>query len=320
MTTEVRVLHAGPDVVGESPLWDSSRGCLWWVDILGRRIHRLDWSSGRVHSVAVDLPPAALFLDPHGLLVAAGHGWYRLEGAALVPLASAPVAPGPWRMNDGCTDTAGRIWTGSIAEPRDSGAGGDLFRLGPLGATRVLGGLGVQNGTAVSPCGRLFYLSDSAPDNRTIWRFDLDPGTGTLSNRRVFHRCRDGRPDGGATDAAGNYWFAELDAGRVVCLDPEGIVAGTWTLPVSRPSKIAFCGPNLRTLAVTSIRAGLDAQALAAQPLAGALLALDPPGPGWALPLAQPGRRVTTATQQRPWEERPCLHDTSCSPPLRRQP
>lgn len=292
---DIRVLHEGPDTVGESPLWDAGRGALWWVDIVGQQIRRLDWHSGTVESIAVPLPPAALFMDAGGgLIVAAGSGWHRLAHGTLQPIAEAPVAAGGWRMNDGCTDTAGRIWTGSIPEPRDSGAGGELFRLGPDGVVRILGGLGVQNGTAVSPCGRHFYLADTAPHSRTIWRFDLDPETGALSDRRVFHTCHDGRPDGGTTDAEGCYWFAEIDAGRIVRLDPDGRTAGHWLLPVSRPSKIAFCGEGLRTLAVTTIHAGLDAQALAAEPLAGALLAFEAPVAGWALPAARLEEGVTT--------------------------
>lgn len=288
---DIRVLCRGPDTVGESPLWDAARGCVWWVDTPGHRINRLDWVTGAVAVHEVALPPGALFLSDAGLIVAAGKGWHRLGAGGLAPLATAPVAPDGWRMNDGCTDAAGRVWTGSVADPRGSGAGGDLFRLGPRGAVRVLGGLGVQNGTAVSPCGRHFYLSDTAAESRTIWRFDLDAETGALANRRVFHRCTAGRPDGGATDAEGCYWFAEIDAGRIVRLDPEGREMAHWALPVSRPTKIAFCGPDLGTLVVTTMRAGLGATELAAQPLAGALLAFEAPVRGWALP----GARLTAA-------------------------
>lgn len=169
VTVDVRVLHHARDTVGESPLWDAGRGVLWWVDTVGQQIRRMDWLSGAVESVEVPLPPAALFLDAAGLLVAAGIGWHRLDRGTLQPVAQAPVAVGVWRMNDGCNDTAGRVWTGSIPEPRGSGAGGDLFRLGPNGAVRVLGGLGVQNGAAVSPCGRRFYRADTSPNSRSIW-------------------------------------------------------------------------------------------------------------------------------------------------------
>jgi L-arabinonolactonase len=296
---DIRVLHNAPDTVGESPLWDAARECVWWVDAAGHRINRLDWETGAVVSTAVSLPPGALFLSDSGLIVAAGTGWHRLTDDGLHPVAAAPVAPGGWRMNDGCTDAAGRIWTGSVADPLGSGAGGDLFCLGPRGAARVLGGLGVQNGTAVSPCGRHFYLSDTAAESRTIWRFDLDDESGALANRRVFHRCETGRPDGGATDAEGCYWFAAIDAGRIVRLDPDGREMAHWLLPASRPTKIAFCGADLGTLVITTMRAGLGPAELAAQPEAGALLAFEAPVPGWALPRATLQDTAHSATKAR---------------------
>jgi sugar lactone lactonase YvrE len=47
-------------------------------------------------------------------------------------------------------------------------------------------------------------------------------------------------------------------------------------LPVSQPTCCAFGGPDLATLFVTCSRAGLSEAELAAQPLAGALLAYEP--------------------------------------------
>jgi sugar lactone lactonase YvrE len=142
-------------------------------------------------------------------------------------------------------------------------------------ASAVLDGLLIQNGAAFSPDGRTFYLSDSHADRCVIWAFDFDAADGSLSNRRVFHKPRRGRPDGAAVDVEGCYWFAAIDAGCLVRVDPRGRESGAIDLPVSRPTNLTFAGPDLTTLYVTTMRAGLDDAALAAQPLAGALLTLD---------------------------------------------
>ena len=54
-------------------------------------------------------------------------------------------------------------------------------------------------------------------------------------------------------------------------LQPNSVI----DLPVSQPTSCAFGGPGLKTLYVTTARQKLSPEALAGQPLAGSLLALD---------------------------------------------
>lgn len=288
--TDIRLLFQAPDAVGESPLWDASRGCLWWVDIAGRFLRSFTMSTGEAASMPMPAPPGAVALDEGGsLIVAMGSGWWQVAPGdpKARPIAEAPIEAGGWRMNDGVVDPAGRFWTGSVEEPRGSGAGGSLFRLDGSGATEVLDGLLTQNGTAISPDGMTFYLSDSHPTRRVIWAFDFDASSGALSNRRVFHAVEHGRPDGAAIDSDGCYWFAAIDAGQIVRLDPGGQRMLSLDLPVSRPTNLAFGGPELSTLYVTTMRNGLDREALEAQPLAGAVLEVEVEARGCPQPAAR---------------------------------
>ena len=126
-------------------------------------------------------------------------------------------------------------------------------------------GLRTQNGCAISPDGKTFYLSDSHPAVCTIWAFDFDVEYGDVANRRVFHKPSRGRPDGACVDADGCYWFAAVDAGRIVRLDPDGSEIAAIDLPVSRPTKPIFGGDDLSTIFVTSMSAGLDSTQLRAR-------------------------------------------------------
>jgi len=280
-TPAIRIPHAGVDMVGESPLWDASRNAVWWVDIAGRAIRRRSFSTGSVTSIETPFMPGAIALGAGGnLIVAGGTGWYRLtDDDALELLAELPGSPAGMRMNDGTVDPAGRFWTGTVPLQATETPRGRFYRLDEKGPVEMLDGLGTQNGAAVSPDGATFYLADSHPDVRAIWAFDFDVDGGRLANRRIFHRPAHGRPDGAAVDNEGCYWFAAIDAGMIIRLDPQGNEIGAIKLPVSRPTNLAFCGETLSTLVITSMSMGTDGEKLA-----GSLFAVEPGVNGWPQP------------------------------------
>jgi sugar lactone lactonase YvrE len=124
-----------------------------------------------------------------------------------------------------------------------------------------------------------------------VQAFDVAPDSGALSRRRDFARFpverpdapRDdylGRPDGAAIDAEGCYWLAMYDGQRLLRLSPGGEVLRQVGLPVRCPTMAAFGGHDLKTLYITSAREDRPADELAAQPLAGCLLAIDVEVPG----------------------------------------
>jgi sugar lactone lactonase YvrE len=90
-------------------------------------------------------------------------------------------------------------------------------------------------------------------------------------------------------DADGFLWNAEWGGWRLVRYDPDGNVDRIVPMPVEQPSSCAFGGENLSTLYITSAREGLSAQALAGQPDAGGVFAIEAPIPGLALPIFGPG-------------------------------
>ena len=187
------------------------------------------------------------------------------------------------RCNDGKCDRQGRFWVGTMGDMRRTPRG-HLYRLDPqAGLRRVLDGLTIPNGLCWSPDGRTMYFTDSP--TRLIWAFPYDPATGTPGERRVFAQVDgSGVADGATVDAEGCLWSARHGGGRVTRYTPDGRIDREIALPVSQPSCCAFGGPDLGTLFVTTARNGLSADDLAKQPLAGAVLALEPGVRGLAEP------------------------------------
>jgi sugar lactone lactonase YvrE len=275
--------------VGESPVWDSARQSLWWVDIPGRALWC--WNSDSDEARQWPTPEQtgciarAVGSDalPHGQWIAAmENGVARLtpqdNGSVDCQWIAHVTHPQPgMRFNDGRCDRQGRLRAGSMVADMSLAAPlGSVYALdAPAQLRGLLAGFITPNGMAFSPDGGTMYLSDSHPNVQTVWAFDYDTGTGTPHNRRVFidFKPLPGRPDGAAVDADGCYWICGNDAGVVHRFTPDGKLDRSMPVPVKKPAMCAFGGAGLDTLFVTSIRPGGD---LSDQPLAGGVFALRP--------------------------------------------
>lgn len=277
--TAVDLLCDAQARLGESPVWDPLRGCVWWIDCIGKRLHRTDLAAGATANVAVAEAVHSIGLrESSGLVAAMASGFGLLDPeTGEHSLLSRPEAARPdYHFNDGKCGPDGRFWAGSM--PRNyRGSGGRLFRLGPGdAAATMVDGFTVPNGPGWSPDGTVFCIADSPTG--AIFRYPFDAEGGPLGPRQVAVEpgAAPGWPDGMAVDAEGCLWSARWAAGCIVRFSPDGAVDRIVDMPVSRPTSCAFAGPDLDILVVTSGTAGMDEAALAAEPGAGGLFAFNP--------------------------------------------
>lgn len=91
-----------------------------------------------------------------------------------------------------------------------------------------------------------------------IYAYDWDGATGAIANRRVFAAPHErGFPDGSALDAEGYLWNARWGGSCLIRYAPDGRVDRIIDVPVQQPTSCVFAGDDLKTLYVTSARAGL---------------------------------------------------------------
>jgi len=279
----VRVAANTEDVLGEVPVWDADKGHLWWTDVFRPAIHRLDAASGQVESWTPPDKIHSFALRQAGGLVIAGRKGFALydpKRGAYEPLHDPLGGDGSAMLNDGRADRQGRFWAGSMDKMLKRPAG-RLFRLDADHTSHAeADGITLSNGVAFSPGGGALYCADSLLKN--IFVYDLDAETGALSNKRIFADtgALPGIPDGATVDAEGFLWSARFDGGRVVRHAPDGRMVQEIELPVSRVTSCALGGANLKTLYITTAFFRLTDEQRAAEPLAGALFAVDVEVPG----------------------------------------
>jgi len=269
-------LSANADLA-ESPVWDPETMSLWWVDIFRGEVHRFEPSTGKDDEFRLNGPVGSLALCASGgLLVALKDGIYGyVPGGVPQPIARPELERRTNRFNDGRTDRRGRFWVGSL-HLDETAPTGAFYRLDPDGrCTRQADGIYASNGTAFSPDGRVGFHADSQA--RIVWRFEIDPDTGALRNRRphIALPPRSGAPDGAIVDDDGCYWLTHANGWRIVRYDPRGNVDRVIQLPVAIPTSAAFGGRDGRTLFITTARYSLSPESLRIQPLAGSILAID---------------------------------------------
>ncbi|MBO9641711.1 MAG: SMP-30/gluconolactonase/LRE family protein [Pseudacidovorax sp.] len=293
----LRRVGSQTDILGESPVWDERRQCLYWVDIRRPAIRRLVLATGQVDTWAMPEVVGCIALTDEGRLLVALPQFIALFDevtGGLEPFARVPEALPGHRFNDGRCDRQGRFWVGTMHNLTRAPEG-VLYRLEGRGAlVPVKGGICIPNSLAFSPDGRTMYFADSP--RYSLFAYDYATETGEMGAERLFMATEPpGFPDGSTVDAEGFVWNAEFEAARVVRYAPDGRIDRIVPMPVRRPTCCAFGGPDLATLYVTTASQKMTPEELVAEPLAGALLALDVGVRGLPEPRFATGRAAPSA-------------------------
>ena len=263
-------------LLGEGAAWDVERKRLYWVDIIGMKVHMYNPATGEDR--AIDVGQQVGTLAPRqkgGLVLAMEKGLYFLDedSGALEFIHDPESDLKENRFNDGKCDPAGRFWAGTLgAQP------GGLYRMDhDLSVHKMVDGIRTSNGIIWSLDKRTMYYIDTP--TMEVSAFDYDNTTGAISNRRAVVRVAEGEghPDGMTIDAEGMLWVAMWEGWQVNRYDPQtGKKIGSIPVPAARVTSVAFGGDHLDELYITSARLQAEGEELANQPHAGGLFKARP--------------------------------------------
>jgi sugar lactone lactonase YvrE len=254
---------------GEGPVWSPRWGGLRFVDMLAGDVLTLrdDGTVDRRHVDPVGHVAAVVRPRASGGAVIGVERGFALEE----PDGSLSLLPAVWsddgvRMNEGGCDPDGRMYCGSMAYGKDTGAG-TLYRLDPdLSVHRVLDGVTISNGLEWSPDGTRAYYNDTPTHRVSVFDYDAEAG---LTGRRSLIDV-DGNPDGLTVDAEGGVWTALFGSGVVHRYTAGGALDAVIEVAARQVTACTFGGEGLDRLYVTTSREDLGPDD---DPLAGAVFA-----------------------------------------------
>ena len=270
-------------VLGEGPVWNARDRRLYTIDCVGSQMAAYDPEVGEMQRWQLPEYPGSYAFTLNGDILMAFRrklALIRLKGtkAEIVSEIQSGIDFERERINDGASDAHGRFWFGTM-DRRLKNPIGHLYCLGLDGQVSVQGdGIILSNGIAWNHDQTILYHCDSGPG--LIYAYDFDETGGQASNRRIFAKLRDGHssPDGCVLDAQGGLWVVEVGAGRLVRYNIDGTVERRLEVPVTRPTALAFGGPGMGTLFMTSMSYDLNEAERKVQPDAGRLFAITGTG------------------------------------------
>ena len=284
----VRVAHPQVHMLAESPFWDPIRARLLWVDIQRGRVYSADITPDGLLEIrdelALDETVGAVAASASGawLIAGAERLHVRDEAGELHPGPALISGDGSRRLNDGKPDPLGRYLVGSLnlAGPSNHE---ELVQVGRDGSIEVLDDdLALSNGLAWSRDGSRLYSVDTERRVVFVRPYDLASGRG---GPRSVHLVFDGYPDGMCMDAEEHLWIAMWGLGRVDRYSPSGELVASIDVPAPHTSSVAFAGPDLDLLVITTATQDLENRQLELFPDSGRVFTVRPGVPGLPQPL-----------------------------------
>ena len=274
MTHELSVVVEADHRVGEGPLWHPDEKALYHVDIVTGRLFRYDPNTGEdtlVFDSEKQLGGFTIQEDGSFLLFMEGGAIAAWDGTELTYVVEEIPRERESRFNDVIADPEGRVYAGTM--PTDDQLG-RLYCIKRDGTYELADehGFDTPNGMGYTLDYETMYVTESGA--HTIYAYDYDRTTGTLSNRRPFVALDTpgAIPDGMTVDADGYVWSGLWNGHAVVRYDTAGNEVDRIPVPAPKASSVTFGGDTYEDLYITTAK-GHDAED---DPPAGSVFRTEP--------------------------------------------
>ena len=143
------------------------------------------------------------------------------------------------------------LFTDPSRTPLPDPAISPVYKVKPDGAVSVFASeLAYPNGVDLTADGKGVFVAEMRAHRLVMFQIDAD---GNATGQKLVRRFREpASPDGMAVDVDGRVFQALPGLQSLALIGPDGDLAELYYSPNWRPSNVAFGGPDLRTVYVTS--------------------------------------------------------------------
>ena len=248
-----------PARTGATPVWHPMEKRLYWSDPASGNLYRFNPEDGTNELCFSDRPVGAITIQEDGSLLLfrdqANVVVFRdnqITDTIINSIADFKLT----QFSSAVADSQGRVICSVLSDSKHTGR---LLRLDRTGHLDLIDdGFGIPAAMAFDATGARFYFNDAHRTHLTTWVYDYDVIEGKLGDRRIFFTSIDdqiavpGSPMGLAVDTDASLWITRWSGSCIVRHSPDGTLAATERLPVRKPAGVAFGGPDLSDIYITT--------------------------------------------------------------------
>ena len=249
--------------LGESPIWDEKLKRIYWVDIEGKSLHARSYIENKNLNWNFKHRLCAISLTTNANLLLCAFdtffAFFDYRNQNIKKLNSQVSLPSNVRFNDGKTDGFGRFWCGTMSESNPLRPEGAIYMLDKnLEIHEVIKGVHISNSITASLDKKFLYYADTF--KKIIYKLELYENKPYVKNSSIFVDNTDliGFPDGSSVDSNSFLWNAEWNGGKIVQYNQYGRILKSIKVPMKKPTCIAFGGPDMNKLFITSAKDKTD--------------------------------------------------------------
>ena len=272
-TSEPKAIWKAKTVLGEGTLWVSSQKSIFFVDIKKKKILIFNIRSKKKRTIRLNKEIGFLtHIKKNVFLLGLKSELRIIDIKTKKILKSIKIEKDKPlnRLNDGKTDSIGRLWFGTMDNSEKKIRNGSLYCLdNKLILHKVDTKYYITNGPAFINA-NTFLHTDSG--EKIIYKIKINRNYKVIKKSKFLKFSKsDGAPDGMTIDSEKNVWVCHFGGACISVYNLRGKKIHKIYLPAKNITNCAFGGYNNRELFISTARKGLEKNEIKKYPLSGSL-------------------------------------------------